>query len=133
VVLSLGLAGGRNCITPERIAINCADGGPDNNGVTLEDAPVVEDGPDGYFSRLPIRAFVNALNEQGYPAKISDTAGTYLCNNIMYTVLHATDLPAGFVHVPASHALAAKNKSNMPSWSDSDLLEAVKLMIETLE
>ncbi|WP_462410277.1 pyroglutamyl-peptidase I [Neobacillus sp. Marseille-QA0830] len=135
-VISLGLAGGRANITPERIAINCRDGAPDNNGVVLNDAPIYEDGPAGYFSKLPIRKFVETLKENGYPAEISNTAGTYLCNNVMYTALHALKdqpVPAGFIHIPASHELAVKQKKATPSWSDRDLLEAVKQMIEVLE
>jgi pyroglutamyl-peptidase len=133
-VLSLGLAAGRSTITPERIAINCRDGAPDNNGVVLNNASIIEDGPDGYFSTLPIRQFVNKLNESGFPAKISNSAGTYLCNNVMYVVLHAVkDRPAGFVHIPASHELVLHGKKEMPSWSDRDLLEAVKIMIGSLE
>ncbi|GHH98748.1 pyroglutamyl-peptidase I [Neobacillus kokaensis] len=137
-VISLGLAAGRAQITPERIAINCRDaaGAPDNNGVVLEDAPIMEDGPDGYFSTLPIRKFVNVLNDKGYPAKISNTAGTYLCNNIMYVVQHELRekaIPAGFVHIPASHELAVKGKKDIPSWSQQDLLEAVKIIISGLD
>lgn len=135
-VISLGLAAGRTSITPERIAINCRDGEADNTGVALEDAPVIENGPDGYFSTLPIRKMVNVLNESGYPARISNTAGTYLCNNIMYTVLHASVegiKKAGFVHIPASHELAAASKKEMASWSQSDLTAAVIKIIETLD
>jgi pyroglutamyl-peptidase len=135
VVISLGLAAGRSAITPERIAINCRDGEPDNTGVALQDAPVVEGGPDGYFSTLPIRKMVNVLNESGYPARISDTAGTYLCNNVMYTVLHAVGegVRAGFVHIPASRELAVNSKRDMASWSQKDLLDAIVKIIETLE
>ncbi|MGG3469513.1 pyroglutamyl-peptidase I [Neobacillus pocheonensis] len=133
-VLSLGLAAGRAVITPERVAINCRDGEPDNNGVVLQDAPIIEDGPTGYFSTLPIRKFVNMLNERGLPAKISNTAGTYLCNNIMYLLLHELkERPTGFVHIPASHELVLYGKKEMPSWSQRDLLEAVKVMIEALD
>lgn len=154
-VVSLGLAAGRAHITPERIAINCKDAGgaPDNNGVVLQDAPINPDGPDGYFSTLPIRAMVNHLNENNFPAKISNTAGTYLCNNVMYAALHKlaqqvagraakanpTDtekpniaqIPAGFIHIPASHQLATQ-LNNTPSWSQTDLTEAIKLTIETM-
>lgn len=136
-VISLGLAAGRQSITPERIAINCRDGAADNNGIALEDAPIVEGGPDGYFSTLPIRKMVNALKESGFPAEVSNSAGTYLCNNVMYAALHelaeaGKELPAGFVHVPASHELAVAGKKAMPSWSDRDLLEAAKVLIEAL-
>jgi pyroglutamyl-peptidase len=137
VVISLGLAPGRNRITPERIAINCNDGEPDNEGYTPVDQPIVEGGPAAYFSTLPIRRFVNVLNEHGYPAEISNTAGTYLCNNIMYHIFHKVSsenkkVLAGFIHIPASHELAVKAKS-LPSWSSKDLLDSVKLMIEALD
>lgn len=136
-VVSLGLAAGRASITPERIAINCRDGAADNNGIVLQDAPIVEDGPAGYFSKLPIRGFVEALGKQGYPASISNSTGTYLCNNVMYVTLHelaetGRDIPAGFIHIPASHELAAASKKELPSWSQRDLVEAVKIMVATL-
>jgi pyroglutamyl-peptidase len=134
-VVALGLAAGRASITPERIAINCRDGEADNTGVALQDAPIVENGPDGYFSTLPIRKMVDVLNESGYPARISNSAGTYLCNNIMYTVLHAAgDIKnAGFVHIPASHELAAASKKELASWSQKDLTAAIVKVVEILE
>jgi pyroglutamyl-peptidase len=137
VVISLGLAGGRNRITPERIAINCNDGAKDNQGFTPEDQRIVKNGPDGYFSMLPIRNFVRVLEENGYPAEISNTAGTYLCNNVMYNVLHKinheqSNCISGFIHIPASHQLALKTPG-LPSWSQTDLVEAVKLMISCLD
>ncbi|AOL34709.1 pyroglutamyl-peptidase I [Anoxybacillus geothermalis] len=137
VVMSLGLAAGRTKITPERVAINCQDGGPDNRGIHVQDEPIVEDGPAAYFSTLPIRRFVNVLNERGYPAQISNTAGTYLCNHVMYSVLHKISsenlsVQAGFVHLPASHELAVR-RPTLPSWSHKDLWNAVVSMIEELE
>ncbi|WP_420480323.1 pyroglutamyl-peptidase I [Geobacillus genomosp. 3] len=135
-VISLGLAAGRTKITPERVAINCQDGGPDNRGIKVQDESIVEGGPAAYFSTLPIRQFVNALNEQGYPAQISNTAGTYLCNHVMYSVLHkvsseSLSVQAGFVHLPASHELAIQ-RPTLPSWSYNDLRDAVVVMIEEL-
>ena len=136
-VISLGLAAGRAHITPERIAINCKDGEPDNSGKACEDEPIEAEGPDGYFSTLPIRDMVNTMKENGYPAKISNTAGTYLCNNVMYAVLHKianserSNVRAGFIHIPASHELALK-LNNSPSWSQQDLTNAIKLAIQTL-
>ncbi|WP_409289823.1 pyroglutamyl-peptidase I [Peribacillus sp. SCS-37] len=137
VVISLGLAAGRNRITPERIAINCSDGPKDNRGVSPEDQPIVEDGQDGYFTTLPIRKFVQVLEENGYPAEISNTAGTYLCNNVMYNVLHKIssenkNCRAGFIHMPASHQLALKTP-NLPSWSQKDLVESIRLIISSLD
>lgn len=132
VVISLGLAAGRNAVTPERIAINCSDGAADNKGETPQDEPIFPDGPDGYFSTLPIRKIVSAIEAAGLPAKISNTAGTYLCNNIMYHGLHyfsekGKSAQSGFVHLPASHALAVKKK--VPSWSQADLQKAVEISI----
>ncbi len=136
-VVSLGLAAGRDAITPERIAINIRDGAPDNKGVVLEDALIAAEGQDGYFSRLPIRKMVNKLKENGFPANISNSAGTYLCNNVMYTMLHYIDkenlqIPAGFIHVPASHDLVVEGKKRMSSWSQRDLEEAIRICLQCL-
>ncbi len=134
VVVSLGLAAGRFKITPERIAINVKDGAADNKGVTLQDQLIDAQGNDAYFSKLPIRAMVNHLKENGYPAEISNSAGTYLCNNVMYAVLHKykdTHLQAGFIHIPASHELTILD-GKYPSWSLTDLIRSIELCIETL-
>ncbi len=134
-IISLGLAAGRNCITPERIAINCNDGPVDNKGHKPDGEAIFEDGADGYFSTLPIKKIVDRLKEEKLPAKISNTAGAYLCNNVMYHGLHyakkqGLTIPSGFIHIPASHALAVEK--NMPSWSEEDLLKGIKIAIETL-
>ncbi|MFD1173667.1 pyroglutamyl-peptidase I [Oceanobacillus picturae] len=134
-IISLGLAAGRNCITPERIAINCNDGPVDNEGHKPDGEAIFEDGADGYFSTLPIKKIVERLKEEKLPAKISNTAGAYLCNNVMYHGLHyakqhGLTIPSGFIHIPASHALAVEK--NMPSWSEEDLVKGIKIAIETL-
>lgn len=135
-VISLGLAGGRYKMTPERIAINVKDGEPDNNGHKPVDEVIQADGQAGYLSTLPFRAMVNGLLEAGLPAEISDTAGTYLCNNVMYEALHyaATQRPmmkTGFLHIPASHELAIQH-GQIPSWSHEDLKKGVTVCIEVL-
>lgn len=134
-VISLGLAAGRNCITPERIAINCNDGPVDNNGHQPNGEKISAEGPDGYFSTLPISEMVTQLQEGNLPAKISNTAGAYLCNNVMYHALHHfkennLERQAGFIHIPASHTLAVEK--SMPSWSHKDLLQAIKIAIACL-
>ena len=136
-VISLGLATGRTCITPERVAINCRSGEPDNRGKRYEDAWIIEDGPAAYFSKLPIRRIVECLKENHLPAEISNTAGTYLCNNVMYTGLHhlatkGIDIPSGFIHIPASHELASKKSKPIPSWSMDDLEKGIRIAIECL-
>ncbi len=134
-VISLGLAAGRNHITPERIAINCNDGPVDNQGYKPNGERIFDNGPDGYFSKLPIHRMVDALKEQGLPVKISNSAGAYLCNNVMYHGLHylageERNIPSGFIHIPASHQLAVD--SNIPSWSDADLIKGIQLAIACL-
>lgn len=136
VVIMLGLAAGRSKITPERIAINVKDGAADNNGYTPVDEPIDANGPDGLFSTLPIRNMVTKLKENNYPATISNTAGAYLCNNIMYAAINEArkseePFSAGFIHIPASHELAIQN-DRLPSWSLDDLTESIKICIEAL-
>ena len=133
VVISLGLAAGRNRITPERIAINCMDGEADNAGNQYDGQKILENAPDAYFSTLPIKNMVSKLQEHNLPAKISNTAGTYLCNQTMYTVRHHIetnnlDMMSGFIHIPAHHELALTNPK-LPSWSVKDLEEAVRVII----
>ncbi|MEK4424643.1 pyroglutamyl-peptidase I [Solibacillus sp. FSL K6-1523] len=133
IIISLGLAAGRTKITPERIAINIKDGEPDNAGVALVDEPIRAGENAAYFSTLPIRAMINSLNEAGYPAAISDSAGTYLCNNIMYEGLRyaskQANIKAGFLHIPASFELAIAH-GKIPGWSERDLLASIELCIE---
>ncbi|MEK3807366.1 pyroglutamyl-peptidase I [Bacillus sp. FSL H8-0547] len=136
-VMLLGLAAGRDKITPERVAINCADGDKDNDGIVKQDEHIEKEGPAAYFSTLPIRKFVNALEKDGIPAGISNTAGTYLCNYLMYRVCRHFELaeqkvPAGFIHIPASEELASE-LGNVPGMPQEQLADAVRKMIGCLD
>lgn len=137
VVISLGLAAGRTKITPERVAINCRDGARDNQGQVWEDAPVEATGQAAYFSTLPIRTMVNRMQENKLPAAISNSAGTYVCNNVMYKTLHylhqnnLEHIPAGFIHIPANHELSL-HQPKFPSLSTEDLIKGIKLCVEAL-
>ena len=121
VVICVGQAGGRNAVTPEYVAINHADARiPDNAGDQPKDVPIDEDGSAAYFTKLPARRIVEQCKAQGIPAAVSYTAGTYVCNALMYHVLHAveTDYPqmlAGFIHVPYSTEQAAAQARPEPS------------------
>jgi len=135
-VISLGLAAGRSQITLERIGINCADGEKDNTGYKPRGDRIIVDGPDGLFTSLPLNQMLEGPIKNGYPASISNSAGTYVCNQVMYRVLHHLQetkqcIQAGFIHVPANHSLALNN-SKLPSWSQKDLQEAVKVIINQL-
>jgi pyroglutamyl-peptidase len=110
LVIAVGLAAGRSGITPERVAVNLRDARiPDNAGASPIDEPVVADGPVGYFSTLPLKAMVAALAADGVPGAVSQTAGTYVCNDVFYALQHllATEdalagIRGGFVHVPSA-------------------------------
>ena len=113
-VICLGQASGRAEVTPERVAINVMDARiPDNAGEQLVDAPIREDGPAAYFSTLPVKAMVQAMKEAGVPASLSNTAGTFVCNDLMYGLLDhlartGRNIPAGFIHIPATPAQAVE-------------------------
>ncbi|MGF1905882.1 MULTISPECIES: pyroglutamyl-peptidase I [Aliivibrio] len=103
-VITVGQASGRTAITPERIAINVDDFRiPDNDGIQVIDEPVVEGGPDAYFTTLPVKAMVSAMQSEGIPAMVSNTAGTFVCNHLFYGIQHYlkdTNIRHGFVHIP---------------------------------
>lgn len=135
IVISVGQAGGRFGVTPERIAINVDDARiKDNEGNQPVDAPVAENGPAAYFSNLPIKAMTQAMVKAGIPASVSNTAGTFVCNHVMYGILHMihTDYPnmrGGFIHVPYIPAQVT-SKANMPSMSQADITKGLALCIE---
>jgi pyroglutamyl-peptidase len=139
VVLSTGLMPEREVISVERVGINVRDydGVPDNDDRTPVDVPVDADGPDAYFSTLPIRDLVAASNEVGVPARVSNTAGTHLCNNILYATRHHVetndlDIESGFVHVPFSHAQVARREETAPSLSYGAMRRSMWTMLELL-
>ena len=101
-IVCLGQAAGRDAVTPERVAVNLMDASmPDNDGFQPMDEPVIPNAPAAYFSTLPVKAMVEAMQRVGVPARLSNTAGTYVCNALMFAMLHQTkDIPRGFIHVP---------------------------------
>jgi len=105
-VLNIGQAGGRPAVTPERVAINLDDGRlPDNAGYQPLGTPIRADGQTAYFTQLPVKAMVKAIRDAGVPAAVSNTAGTYVCNHIMYQVQYLREhefpgIKAGFMHIP---------------------------------
>ena len=136
-VLSIGQAGGRAEITPERIAINIDDAGiPDNEGNQPVDRPIYLDGENAYFSTLPVKAMVEAIKKEGVPASVSNSAGTYVCNHLLYSVLHsikknALPIKAGFIHVPyiPEQTLDKKDKPSLPL---QDIVKGLKASIEAI-
>ena len=137
-VLHLGLAGGRARISLERVAVNVMDySRPDAHGQVLRDVACVEGGPPGYFSTLPLRDALTALTAEGIPAMISNTAGTYLCNDISYTTLHALSrralaIPAGFIHLPFLPSMVAAHNLEEPSMDVAMMTRAVEIVLSRI-
>ncbi len=137
IVLALGQAEGRCDLSVERIAINVMDARiPDNAGAQPIDVPVIAGGPASYFSTLPIKSLVAGLRAAGFPASVSQTAGTFVCNQVFYALQHTLagqGVHSGFVHLPllpeqAAHWLGP----NLPSWPVSLQLAAVKQALDLL-
>ena len=137
VVLSIGQAGGRPDITVERVGINVDDCRiPDNEGNQIIDEPIYPEGPDAYFVTVPIKAMVQRIQERNIPASVSNTAGTFVCNHVIYGVCHmiAQRYPkkrSGFIHIPYLPEQTL-DKRNMPSMSQEMMVEAVTAAIEAI-
>jgi len=137
VVLSIGQAGGRAALTPELVAINLDDGRiPDNAGQQPVDQPIQSNGATAYFTQLPVKTMVQAIRAAGLPSQLSTTAGTYVCNHIMYQVqyLRATAFPglrAGFLHIPFLPSQVT-TKPGQPSMSLADDVRGITAAIAAI-
>lgn len=135
VVIAVGQAGGRFGVTLERVAINVDDARiPDNEGNQPIDVKVAPNGAPAYFSNLPIKAMAKTMVDNGIPASVSNTAGTFVCNHVMYGILHMihTEYPnmrGGFIHVPYVPSQVT-SKANMPSMSQADITKGLELCIK---
>lgn len=110
VILCIGVANGRDAVTPERVAINVRDARiPDNEGNQPQDTPIAPGAPDAHFATIPLRNIVSAIERRGLPARISNTAGTFVCNDLFYGLAHhfsGTATKVGFIHVPTADVLS---------------------------
>ena len=118
VILCVGQAGGRAAITPEVVAINLREASiPDNLGYTPQNQPVVAHAPAAYFSTLPVRAMAESVKAAGIPCSLSYSAGVFVCNDLLYTLLHhydGTDTRVGFVHIPYLPEQAGEGVASLP-------------------
>lgn len=141
-VVCLGLAEGRGSITPEYAALNVNHAAaPDNSGRVCTAERILPDAPDAYFSTLPVQKLVEAIRAAGVPASLSFSAGTYVCNHLMFHALHLCrprGIPAGFIHLPLSYEIAlSENKAGrvltlpQPALT-AGILAAVGCLAETL-
>jgi len=133
LVICVGQAGGRGAISLERVAINIDDARiPDNAGGQPVDTPVVAGGPAAYFSSLPIKAMLQALQGAGVAAEVSQTAGTFVCNHVFYALMHALATRrgfkrtrGGFIHVPYLP------EQGMPSMALEEIVRGLRLAVAT--
>ena len=133
-VISVGQAGGRDSVTPEVVAINLREAGiSDNAGNQPVNVPVVPGGPAAYFATIPVRDMVRAVKDAGIPCKLSYTAGAFVCNDVLYSMLHhcrETTTQVGFIHVPY---LPRQAKENVPSMDEETIIKALTIAIEAMK
>ncbi|PRT22325.1 pyroglutamyl-peptidase I [Bacillus wiedmannii] len=135
MIICIGQAGGRPDITIERVAINVDDARiADNEGNQPVDVPVVEEGPAAYWSTLPMKAIVKRVQEEGIPASVSQTAGTFVCNHLFYGLMHELEkrnkkIKGGFIHIPFLPEQAS-NYPGQPSMSLSTISKGIELAVE---
>ncbi len=131
VILCIGQAGGRNAITPELVAINLRHASiPDNGGNQPSDEPIVSNGQNAYFCTLPVRKIAKAIHDSGVPSQVSYSAGAYVCNDLLYTLLRRyenSETKVGFIHIPYC---AEQNKQ--PSMPLSEIVKALIIAIENI-
>lgn len=137
MILCIGQAGGRFAITPERVAINQDDARiEDNEGNQPIDVEIQADGASAYFATLPIKAMVEKIKEAGVPAAVSNSAGTFVCNHIMYHALYLAEkelggIQAGFIHVPFIPEQVI-DKPEKPAMSLEDMAKGLTAAIEAM-
>lgn len=135
IVIAVGQAGGRPQLSIERVAINVNDARiADNEENQPVDTPIVEGGPVGYWSTLPIKAIVKELRSRGIPASVSQTAGTFVCNHIFYGLMHhlaasERTVRGGFIHIPFLPEQAADHPGE-PSMALETIVDGLKIAIE---
>lgn len=136
IVIATGQAGGISGIHLERAALNIMDASHrDNHGKQPRDIPIASDGPAAYFSTLPLRPALETITSAGIPASISNSAGTYVCNDVMYRLLHGLSRQdkacmGGFVHIPYAPQQVAAKGSECPSMPSEMAAEALTLLMQ---
>lgn len=134
-ILCVGQAGGRSDITVERVAINVDDFRiPDNEGNQPVDEVIEAEGAPAYFATLPVKAIVNELRQDGIPASVSNTAGTFVCNHIMYGLLHMiydSHIKGGFMHIPYLPEQVV-DKPGQPSMAKETVVHTLQILVDVL-
>lgn len=130
-IICVGQAGGREAITPELVAINLRYARiPDNNGNQPKDEPISDCGENAYFSTLPVRRMTEAISDSGIASQVSYSAGAYVCNDVLYTLLehyNGTNTRVCFIHVPF-----CREQEKEPSMALKDMINGLKIAIESI-
>lgn len=130
-ILCIGQAGGRSAVTPERIGINVRSASiADNEGNQPVEEPVIPGGADGLFATVPVAAMAQAIRDAGLPGQVSNSAGTFVCNDVLYTLLYhyqGSGVKVGFLHVPW---LPEQGSPNMQQEDTMRALEAAILALD---
>lgn len=138
VVICVGQAGGRSSINIEKVAINLAEARiPDNDGKQPMDQPIRQDGENAYFTNLPCKAIVKEIRDAGIPAHISYTAGTFVCNDVMYSLLYMIDkkynhIRGGFIHVPYAMSQVVDKPVGTCAMSLETIAKGLELSIKAI-
>ncbi len=137
VILSIGQAGGRFDISIERIGINLDDFRiPDNEGNQIIDEPIFPDGENSYFVKLPVKSMVQNVQKNNIPASVSYTAGTFVCNHVLYGVMYLIEKKykgkkSGFIHIPFLPQQVV-DKRNTPSMELNTIVKGLTAAIEAI-
>ena len=137
-VLCIGQAGGRSQITPEFVGINYVQARiPDNEGNQPMNQPLVEGAPAAYFATIPVHAMVEEMKKAGIPASVSFTAGTYVCNAMLYCVMHALatkhpTIKGGFMHVPYATEQTVNQPAGTPGMNLSGIAKGIELAVKAI-
>lgn len=138
IVICIGQNGKSGSIHLETTAVNYADSRePDNDGVILQEQKIAVDGEEGYAVRLPVQRLKEALEREGLEAELSDSAGTYVCNYVLYSLLELCrkdypDMQGGFVHVPYIPEQLTGKRQGTKSMKLGDIVRALKVIVESL-
>lgn len=137
-VICVGQAGGRSCISIEKVAINLAEARiADNEGNQPFDRAIAPDGPAAYFSTLPVKAMAENVRANGIPSFISYTAGTFVCNDVMYRLLHLINtkyhhIKGGFIHVPYTTAQVVNKPDGTAAMDENTIAKGLQFAIEAV-
>lgn len=137
-VLCVGQSGNKGYLAVERVGINlCAARKPDNEGVVPKEGPIREDGKNAYFATLPVKAMVEHIKSKGVPSFASYSAGTYVCNDVLYLLLYTLEnkyphIKGGFIHVPFAVEQAARKKQNVPCMAIETTAKGLEYAIEAI-